>query len=383
MKFLLFLLPFFLTAQQNVVKIFDSYSKEPIALANAYYKNLNVGSITNEDGELALKLENDTITISHVNYYTKHFLPSTLENQDTIFLKQKVLELDEVILYNFNLKEQLNNVVDKYTQLYPKNTTYLSTYKETLRINNVISRLAQAQIYFWDKSYKYDIKKSIHNQSEFNLVNTDYAKLPNLKSPAGQGAYLKNNYIIPAFHLNYHISYILELTQDINIEQVSKDSNTTRILFSALLHKDKSIAGKLVNSEIVFENKSGAITYIKLNIQIDGDFSNEFSKKKQIPYKSKTNFQSLELRFRAYTKNKFQLSSFRSDLIGEVKYEGNHEHLRIIQEFLVTESQKGKKTKKSKAIKLDKPFYENFQETKPDNSIILLSKEELAFIKNK
>ena len=102
---LLQLLTFYSYSQEIEMKgiIIDSKTKIPVPFVNIGILNKNKGTISNLNGEFILnvseKFLNDSLTISHVNYYPNKF-PIDNFNDRTIFLEPKTNELSEVIVTN-------------------------------------------------------------------------------------------------------------------------------------------------------------------------------------------------------------------------------------------------------------------------------------------
>lgn len=83
--------------------IADSETKNSIEFVNIGILNKNIGTISNSNGEFNLKISkdflNDSLTISHINYYPVKIAIENIKNQ-TIFLEPKTTELSEVIVSN-------------------------------------------------------------------------------------------------------------------------------------------------------------------------------------------------------------------------------------------------------------------------------------------
>jgi hypothetical protein len=313
------------SAQFKIATIVDQQTNEPIGLVDVYYKNLSLGTISNDDGKFQLAFEKDTITFSHINYITKEMLFSELQQIDSIYLEPNLFQLDEVVVYNYDLKSKIENLLINYNKYYLGSHTYDVTYKEVVRTNDVITRLAQIQLAFSSKSYKFNFNDLIKNQVEFNIINIDYAKLPSIDSSILAGSFVDNYGSIPV-HLNFYLYYILKFTKEINIERITKSSNITTVQFSAPVYENDEVELKLNNSQLVFDNNTGAIIYLKFQADYLTDFSKEFSKRKNINYESKTNYHTQELRFSRQNNNKFQLSSFVFAISSDFKYNGKIEN---------------------------------------------------------
>ena len=120
-----FLLQSLLQAQTIEFTVLDATTKLPISNAEIYYANSINGTITNEEGKAKIALENDTLTLSHIGYTTKkNFTDKTFAGA-TIFLNPQEIQLEEVVLYNFDLKKKIKYVIDNYYKLYDSKSKIL------------------------------------------------------------------------------------------------------------------------------------------------------------------------------------------------------------------------------------------------------------------
>ncbi len=368
-------------SQYKQLTVLDKTTHEPIELVNVFYSKFNEGSITNRDGKLRIETRKDTLTFSHINYATLKLNDSSLQVVDSIYLEPIVNTLDEVILYDFDLKQKLEFVSKNYEKLYMESqTTNETTYKEKLKINNRLARLIQVQLSWWQKGYKYDFSMGMDKQCAFILKGIEYSKIPTENASLADGAYLENDFMIPAFYLNYYLLFLHQYTTDIFIDQVLKIRGVTQVIFSAPVVLNDTTLSNLVRSEVAFDNVSGAITYLKFNMQYPDNPKQEFSERRKVYYESATTSLNLELNFKQVFYKKWFLSSFKSNVVGNISYSGKHEAFEMKQELFITKTSKGKNIDKAKIIMLNKPFYENFPSGVTLENNILLTKEELDFV---
>lgn len=98
-------------SQQIVMNgiILDSENQQPIEFVNIGIVNKNQGTITNSDGRFKLILpiayQSDSVTISHINYYSAKILAKSVKNE-TIFLDPKTTELAEVVVSNKKIRNR-------------------------------------------------------------------------------------------------------------------------------------------------------------------------------------------------------------------------------------------------------------------------------------
>jgi len=105
--FFLFFLQNFLQAQVVEFTLLDASTKLPISNAEAYYTLSLNGTISNNEGKIRVTMENDTLVLSHIGYETKKIFTDKTFAQATIYLNPQEIQLDEVVLYNFDLKSKV------------------------------------------------------------------------------------------------------------------------------------------------------------------------------------------------------------------------------------------------------------------------------------
>lgn len=102
---------------QNTVDgiIKNAQTNEPVPYVNIGILNRDKGTVSNEKGEFSLEIPtefiNDTIKISSIGYETKIFIANeftkALDENRSISLSEKVIELNEVVVSNKKLKEKV------------------------------------------------------------------------------------------------------------------------------------------------------------------------------------------------------------------------------------------------------------------------------------
>ncbi len=89
--------------------VINSETKEPIKFVNIGILKKNKGTISNENGEFNLNISrkflNDSLTISHINYYPIKVPIENLKNKP-ILLTPKTNELSEIIVSNKKIKHR-------------------------------------------------------------------------------------------------------------------------------------------------------------------------------------------------------------------------------------------------------------------------------------
>ena len=102
---------------QNVYEgiIKNAQTNEPISYVNIGILNREKGTVSNENGEFTIEIPNefinDTIKVSSIGYEPRHFIANefikALKSNMNITLSEKVIELNEVVVSNKNLKEKI------------------------------------------------------------------------------------------------------------------------------------------------------------------------------------------------------------------------------------------------------------------------------------
>ncbi len=165
-------------SQSKEFIILDSLTNKPINLVHITYANLNIGSVSNTEGKIKIPLKKNSILISHINYREKALNYKDFVNKERIILSQKPIELNEIVVSNIKLKEKFSSILDTYLNVYSsKKIINYSTYKETFKVNDSLTRLFQTQLKWWSKNSLISFKKPIEKQNKIEIENVDYSKI--------------------------------------------------------------------------------------------------------------------------------------------------------------------------------------------------------------
>ena len=371
-----------LPAQVAELTLLDASTKQPIPNVEAYYTHSLNGTITNEEGKLRIAVENDTLTLSHIGYATKKIFTDKTFAKATIYLNPQEIQLDEVVLYNFDLQGKIDYIFNNYNNLYDTKTKILEcTYREKFIRNDTLTRLYQLQLDWWSKFYGLNFKQPLDNNMQIHLKNTDYARVSDYKDIANspKGAHLTTNSTYPYLFINTYLILIRECKNNIDITKIEKDKEFTKITFNAEnVDKDNKVTMKLVNSEIYFDKATNAIKRVVFNNKTR-EKKEDISEKFKIPYTYENKGFSVEINFSSY-KDKLLFSSLFIRANGAFEYQGKTDIVLIEQSFLRTGLQEGKHIKKSDRINIEKPFFEYVTPHKQGEAKFLLTKEEQNFI---
>ena len=382
MKILFLILLFTATAlpaQVAELTLLDVSTKQPIPNVEAYYARSLNGTITNEEGKLRIAVENDTLTLSHIGYATKKIFTDKTFAKATIYLNPQEIQLEEVVLYNFDLKKKVKYVLDNYFKLYDTKAKILEcTYREKMIRNDTLTRLYQVQLDWWSKSYRYtSFKQPLEKLLQIRLKNIDYSKMLSQEEVAARSAYVERKPMFIYIFVNTYLSFIDQFGKNIDIKKVEKNKEVTKVTFNADIVINKKLNLKLENSVLVFDNTTNAVRKVIFN-DIHQGISDKISEKTKVPYKSITDNYRLELTLTDY-KGKLLFSSYYVRLIGAIEYKGKRDKLFLEHSFLRTGVQ-NKHIKKEDRIDIQKSFHEYVTPHKQGEAKFLLTKEEQDFI---
>ena len=368
-----------LSAQVAELTLLDASTKQPIPNVEAYYARSLNGTITNEEGKLRITVENDTLTLSHIGYATKKIFTDKTFAKATVYLNPQEIQLDEVVLYNFDLKKKVKYVLDNYFKLYDTKAKILEcTYREKFIRNDTLTRLYQVQLDWWSKSYRYtSFKQPLEKLLQIQLKNIDYSKMLSQEEVAARSAYVERTPMFMYLFVNTYLSFIDQFGENIDIKKVEKSNEVTKVTFNADIVINKKLNLKLENSVLVFDNTTNAVRKVIFN-DIHQGIKDKVSEKTNKPYKSITDNYRLELTLTDY-KGKLLFSSYYVRLIGAVEYKGKRDKLFLEHSFLRTGVQ-NKHIKKEDRIDIQKSFHEYITPHKQGEAKFLLTKEEQDFI---
>ena len=382
MKLLLFILLFTATAlhaQVAELTLLDASTKQPIPNVEAYYTRSLNGTITNDEGKLRITVENDTLTLSHIGYATKKIFTDKTFAKATIYLNPQEIQLEEVVLYNFDLKKRVKYVLDNYFKLYDTKAKILEcTYREKFIRNDTLTRLYQVQLDWWSKSYRYtSFKQPLEKLLQIQLKNIDYSKMLSQEEVAARSVHLERKPMFIYLFVNTYLSLIDQFGENIDIKKVEKNKEVTKVTFNVDIVINKKLNLKLENSVLVFDNTTNAVRKVIFN-DIHQGIKDKVSEKTNKPYKSITDNYRLELTLTDY-KGKLLFSSYYVRLIGAIEYKGKRDKLFLEHSFLRTGVQ-NKHIKKEDRIDIQKSFHEYITPHKQGEAKFLLTKEEQDFI---
>jgi hypothetical protein len=175
-------------------RVVDAITNSPLIFADITIDNTNIGTITNKEGEFALKIPNNqlnsSLVISFLGYSSKA-VPVTDFNTDLKIIKLNpvITKLDEV---SFTLpkdakslvKKALENNGDKYLDDKVKMTAF---YRETIKKGRRNASLAEAVVNIYKEPY------STYKKDNIELLksrkSTNYSRLDTVALKLQGGPY--------------------------------------------------------------------------------------------------------------------------------------------------------------------------------------------------
>ena len=171
-----------LNYKQYKGKVMDSDSKKPLVFATLSIENTNISTISNTEGEFALKVPNTmdqaNVLISFLGYKTKLLPLSQLSAKNTkIYMEISVVELSEVSLsIPKNAENLVRETLKKRGQNYFNDPTLMTAfYRETIKKRKKNVSLSEAVVNIYKAPYTSSKRDAV--QLYKARKSTDYSKL--------------------------------------------------------------------------------------------------------------------------------------------------------------------------------------------------------------
>jgi len=121
-------------------KIQDKETHQPLPFASIWLKSQYFGTITNEQGEFALKVpsdhSNDTLCFSYMGYYELDIQPNKFPTSGLIELSPGLVSLQEIVVRSTSPLILLNRMRETIKQNYQvKSYNYQAFYREAIKKN--------------------------------------------------------------------------------------------------------------------------------------------------------------------------------------------------------------------------------------------------------
>lgn len=143
----------------------DTKNKKKLSYASISIPGSHVGTITNEDGEFTLKLQewppSKRIEVSHLGYYNLLYpIQENNPEKQTILLTPNDNVLEEILVLGGNAQELVNQAIGKIATNYSGQDNLLTGfYRETIKKRRTYINVAEAVIQVYKTSYEKGIEK--------------------------------------------------------------------------------------------------------------------------------------------------------------------------------------------------------------------------------
>ncbi|MEO7978422.1 hypothetical protein [Flavobacterium sp.] len=304
----LLLINFSIVAQNKKITavVADSLSKLPLEKVNIYNEKDN--SLTNEEGAFTFVSEVDVVNFSLIGYESIQLKFNEIKNQDTIFMKIKSIELDEVVVGNETaiLKKAYSKIKDNYA-LEPYNEIFflrciLKRDSEITRLQDIYAKISRKSLF--------KTSKQPDNKCEIEILNM--RKI---------GISEKKNVEYFRFH-SFEKMFDLFTMLNITIEkfELTEEKNTTEgYIKISFITKDDSSIGQKTSGYFIINKEDYAFveTYFDFYNNIEKIPYTEDGKIKYrtTAYNRTTNFKRNNATGKYYLNN--ANSDFRVEVVGK------------------------------------------------------------------
>ncbi len=241
----------------------DSETLQPIPYVSIYseyeLKNNSTGSISNENGEFTLTLNNKSkIVFSHINYETFSVEPDG--NLKEILLKPKNYVLNEVVISGQKPEDYLKGIIKSSKNRIDKNTVLKGYFREIVKVNNEYTKFSDALAdYYIEKSNgKSTLVLGQHRALKSNnLIDTDEESIDNTNTVFNVKDFVKNAYNLET------IEKLLK-SDDYEFERIiKKEANGVEYEYIGIIPNEES--DEMLNKGyVIIDPKSKSILEFKI-----------------------------------------------------------------------------------------------------------------------
>lgn len=370
--------------QNKKITIVDKTTTLPLERVNLTYVNLNEGTFTNSDGVASLEFKKNDLKISMVGYDDIILTYEKIIKVDTLFLIQRVTQLEEVTVNSFKLKDAINYIIDNYDKLYV-NVPFEKEciFKEKVIVNDNIKRLILTKVNWWDKSYerkKTDVKFRLgsidYNKNEPLNIFSDVSRLNN---PSTSG-YIEPNSIMNTIYLNIFLNSFLNFTEGMTSYVEKSTDEIIDVHFESEWKKIGSSSYQHIGN-IIFDKKTKAILNISFDTNQNGNIQKGTIKENNKESISETKKNSMRISFSKSLNNKFSLKMYETEIYLDITYNSKIFKTIFENKIYVLKETAMKKVNNDGLIDLTKPIFQSLpSKTISNSNSILLTKEERKFI---
>jgi hypothetical protein len=141
-------------------KVVDKINNRPIMDCTLGIDGTSIGTIANADGCFTLKMpvkyKDATLHVSHIGYEARQIpVAFFTENTRTIYMNQRIVPLQEVIVRMVNPRKIVQEVVEYRSKNYPLDPSYLTSfYREGVEKRKDLLYLSEAVFKIFKPSYE-------------------------------------------------------------------------------------------------------------------------------------------------------------------------------------------------------------------------------------
>ena len=272
-----------LTYVQYKGSVSDQETRSPLAFASLTLNGTNIATVTNSEGEFALKvpknLTEGKVTVSFIGYKNKILNISEFKPEKTrIELELLVITLNEVRVFPKDPELLIRAVMNKRAENYFNDQTLMSAfYRETIKKRRTYVSLSEAVVEIHKQPYM--SSRSDAAQLFKARKSTDYTKLDTLTFKLQGGPYttlyldiMKNPEMIFTEDMIGNYEFTLENVTKIN----------DRLIYVLAFKQRSHITEPLYFGKLFIDTESLAITSATFNLNVENKslVSDMFIKKK-------------------------------------------------------------------------------------------------------
>jgi len=177
-------------------KVVDKINNRPIMDCTLGIDGTSIGTIANADGCFTLKMpvkyKDATLHVSHIGYEARQIpVAFFAENARTIYMNQRIVPLQEVIVRMVNPRKIVQEVVEYRSKNYPLDPSYLTSfYREGIEKRKDLLYLSEAVFKIFKPSYESASEGQIKLLKMRKITNETNRDTVVLKMKAGPEASL-------------------------------------------------------------------------------------------------------------------------------------------------------------------------------------------------
>ncbi|PZU84067.1 MAG: hypothetical protein DI529_11745 [Chryseobacterium sp.] len=379
-KLILFLQFPILVLSQQKIKIVDSETSKPISSVRLI-SNQNI-YYSNDDGYILLPENTDNWEISAFGYISENIKT----HSETIFLKPKYQEIDEVKIVSIDFTKILKSVARKYDKIYyDKPQVFEMTIKQRAFENNQMKLLMVADGKFWSRDGNYNAKEA-YNGKLNDFIQIQIEHLRYLKSePYGNFIKTKKQDTSQDSVGDMFLSY--EINRTLGLSNITHTKNSGKLLYddgeeqeiSFLIKNDRNMIYK---GNILYNKKDNAITHFEL------DFEQSQSERRKLEDQDGAKYERQlgdgKIFFDYYKSGDKYVPSrmgFTTEKFKTITEKGEFEY-RAAREIIFKNFKPAEKTQLKNPVNISTAYWTKMTVTE-DKGETLLTKEEEQFINEK